>query len=125
MQHAINWFEIPVADLTRAIKFYETMMGRTIKREAFGPPGDEMGIFEMGDDKAIIGALLSSPNAKPSADGSTVYLNAEPSIDAWLGRVEKAGGQIIVPKTALPPGMGFFAQIIDSEGNRVGLHAQA
>jgi uncharacterized protein len=125
MRHAVNWFEIPVADLTRAVKFYETMTGRTIKREFFGPPGEEMGMFETGDDQAVGGCLLSSPNAKPAADGTTVYLNAEPSIDAWLGRVKPAGGQVVVPKTALPEGMGFFAHIIDSEGNRVGLHAMA
>jgi predicted enzyme related to lactoylglutathione lyase len=37
--------------------------------------------------------------------------------------VQGAGGEIALPKTALPPGLGFFAHIIDSEGNRVGLHA--
>jgi uncharacterized protein len=29
------------------------------------------------------------------------------------------------PKTALPPGMGFFAHIEDCEGNIVGLHGLA
>jgi predicted enzyme related to lactoylglutathione lyase len=53
-----------------------------------------------------------------------VYLNAEPSIDAALERVRKAGGEIVLPKTALPPGLGFFAHVLDSEGNRIGFHAQ-
>ena len=35
----------------------------------------------------------------------------------------RAGGKVALPKTALPEGLGFFAHIIDSEGNRVGLHA--
>jgi predicted enzyme related to lactoylglutathione lyase len=30
----------------------------------------------------------------------------------------------LVPKTALPDGMGFYAQIRDSEGNRVGLYSK-
>jgi uncharacterized protein len=54
-----------------------------------------------------------------------VYLNAAPSLDAWLARVPAAGGSIAQPKVTLPDGMGVFAHIIDSEGNRVGLHAMA
>lgn len=125
MQHAVNWFEIPVADLTRAMKFYEAMTGAKMRREAFGPPGEEMAIFEVETQEGISGCLLSSPDAKPAQAGTTVYLNAEPSIDAWIERAQKAGAKILTPKTALPPGMGFFAHILDSEGNRVGLHALA
>jgi predicted enzyme related to lactoylglutathione lyase len=39
--------------------------------------------------------------------------------------VAEAGGRVQTAKTALPPGMGFFARIEDSEGNAVGLHAPA
>jgi predicted enzyme related to lactoylglutathione lyase len=53
-----------------------------------------------------------------------VYLHA-PAIDAWLERVPAAGGRIVTGKTALPQGMGYFAHILDSEGNRVGLHGDA
>jgi predicted enzyme related to lactoylglutathione lyase len=52
-----------------------------------------------------------------------VYLNADPALDEVLARVERAGGRICHPRTALPDGMGFFANIVDTEGNRVGLHA--
>lgn len=125
MLHAINWFEIPVADLTRAMKFYETMTGTPVRREAFGAPGEEMAVFEVDTQEGVSGCLLFSPDAKPAQNGTTVYLNAAPSIDAWLERVVPAGGRILTPKTALPPGMGFFAHVLDSEGNRVGLHALA
>jgi hypothetical protein len=47
MQHAINWFEIPVADLERAMKFYGAMTNTPLQREAFGPPGEEMAIFKV------------------------------------------------------------------------------
>ena len=60
-----------------------------------------------------------------SANGTLVYLNAGPSLDAWLARVPAAGGSVALPKVTLPDGMGCFAHIIDSEGNRVGLHALA
>jgi hypothetical protein len=32
---------------------------------------------------------------------------------------------VLVPRTALPDEIGFFAQIRDSEGNRVGLFSRA
>jgi uncharacterized protein len=124
--NAVNWFEIPVANLDRAMAFYAAMTGKALKRETYGAPGEEMASFQTGSAEAVSGALVQSPHAKPAADGTTVYLNAEPSVDAWLARVEKAGGQIVVPKTEIPGGgMGYFAHIIDSEGNRVGLHAMA
>jgi hypothetical protein len=38
-----------------------------------------------------------------------------------LDRAERSGADTLVSRTALPPGMGFFAQFRDCEGNRVGL----
>lgn len=122
MHHAVDWFEIPVADMPRAIRFYETVTGRALRREAFGGPGEELAVFEVDDGHAVNGALLASPEAKPASQGTTVYLHA-PGIDAWLARVPAAGGQVVTAKTALPDGMGWFAHILDSEGNRVGLHS--
>ena len=62
---------------------------------------------------------------QPSPAGVVLYLNASPSLDAALSRVAEAGGEVVEPRTALPPGMGFYAKIRDSEGNVVGLHALA
>jgi uncharacterized protein len=105
------------------MKFYEAMTGQKLKREAFGAPGEEMAVFEVDSQEGISGCLLYGQGTKPAQQGTTVYLNAAPSIDAWIGRAEKAGAKVLTPKTALPPGMGYFAHILDSEGNRVGLHA--
>jgi uncharacterized protein len=125
MQNAINWFEIPVVDMARAMKFYETMSGKKLRREPFGAPGEELAIFDMGNEASVQGALLLRASAKPSTTGTIVYLNAAPSIDAWLGRVEAAGGSITFAKMTLPDGNGYIAHIIDSEGNKVGLHTEA
>jgi predicted enzyme related to lactoylglutathione lyase len=57
--------------------------------------------------------------------GSRVYLNANPSIDVWLARVDPASGRIALGKKPIAGDRGVFAYIIDSEGNRVGLHATA
>ena len=37
MAHALNWFEIPVTDFTRAKAFYEKVLGITIEPMAMGP----------------------------------------------------------------------------------------
>jgi predicted enzyme related to lactoylglutathione lyase len=78
------------------------------------------------DEPAVGGCLMAGANApEPSLNGAMVYLAAEPSLDAVLARVEPAGGRIATPKVQLPGDMGVFAHIVDSEGNRVGLHALA
>ena len=67
---------------------------------------------------------MMGPTAPGQASGGTlIYLDASPSLNAALERVVLAGGQVALPRQALPPGMGFFAHITDLDGNRVGLHA--
>ena len=115
MGKVVNWFDIPVSDMARAITFYERVTGQKLTRIEVGP-GESTALF--GSE----GCLFQSPEDKPSHDGSRVYFNADPSINVWIARVEAAGGKILVPRT--PTGdKGFFAYFEDSEGNRVGLHA--
>lgn len=123
MSHVITWFEIPVVDLDRAMRFYAEVTQRQLQRMNFGVPGEEDAVFDTADPGDVKGALLKSPQAKPSSEGIRVYLNVGASLDVCLARVTSAGGSIAKGKTALPPGMGCFAHTIDSEGNRVGLHA--
>jgi uncharacterized protein len=122
LDNAINWFEIPVADLNRAIKFYERVLTKPLRQESMGPV--RMAVFSY-DQLGVGGALMQAPEMTPHRDGAIVYLNAAPSIDATLARIADAGGSVALPKTALPDGMGFFAHMIDTEGNRVGIHAMA
>lgn len=71
----------------------------------------------------ITGVLVQSASNKPSSNGTMVYLNASPTLQCVLDKVEHAGGKVVLPKTSIPD--GFIAIIIDSEGNsRVGLHAE-
>ena len=122
-RNALNWFEIPAVDLDRAQRFYQTLLGTTLKREAMGP--EQMAIFAAAAD-GVAGCLhRGAEPVAPSREGTRVYLDASPSIDAALGRVAAAGGRIATPKVALPEGIGYYALIEDSEGNVVGLHAGA
>jgi predicted enzyme related to lactoylglutathione lyase len=120
---AISWFEIPVRDLDRAQRFYETVLARALKPETMGD--ERMAVFPADEGRAKGCIHLSSRPVEPSAAGTRVYLDCSPSLDAALERVRDAGGRITTPKVALPPGMGYFAHVADSEGNVVGLHALA
>jgi uncharacterized protein len=119
---AITWFEIPATDLKRAAHFYETMLSSPLKYETMGPY--HMAVFSH-EAPGVGGCLVHGDGYLPSADGNVVYVNVSPSIDAAIERAKVVGGRVTLPKTELPGGMGFFAHIIDSEGNRVGLHAPA
>lgn len=121
--HALTWFEIPVRDLDRAQRFYETVLATALHRDSIG--SETMAIFPSADG-GVRGCIAHGPEqSAPAAAGTRVYLDAGPSLDAALRRVPGAGGRIATPRTALPPGMGFFAHVIDTEGNLVGLHAMA
>ncbi len=117
--HALNWFEIPVKDIDRATKFYETVLADKLRRETFG--GMEMAIFEKSPTGAG-GALTRFPEREPSAQGTLVYLDANGTLDAVLSRLDGAGGKVILPKTDIGA-PGFIAIFSDSEGNVVGLHS--
>jgi predicted enzyme related to lactoylglutathione lyase len=123
MPTAINWFEIPVANLDRAQVFYEKLLGRTLRREDFG--GEAMAVFPY-EEPATGGCLMAGPHkAAASGSGIRIYLDCMPSIDDALSRAVEAGGQILTPKSELPAGMGFIAHLRDTEGNEIGLHATA
>ncbi|HSW23460.1 MAG TPA: VOC family protein [Burkholderiaceae bacterium] len=118
---AISWFEIPVRDLDRAQRFYETVLDRKLARETMGE--ERLAIFPAGEGRAQGCINIGPQPVAPSTSGTRVYLDASPSIDAALSRVADAGGKVVVRKTALPSGMGYWAHMSDTEGNIVGLHA--
>jgi predicted enzyme related to lactoylglutathione lyase len=127
---SVNWFEIPVNDMARAERFYSAVLAATFAPNcATSQQIQAMSTFVCKESAcndspdSVTGCLIQGEGYAPATAGSMVYLNAAPSIDAALMRVRDAGGEVALPKTALPPGLGFFAHIIDSEGNRVGLHA--
>ncbi len=115
----VTWFEIPSTDFDRAVDFYGALIGTPLRREQFG--GATLGIFPHADT-AVSGAVMPPGTLTPSADGLNVYLWIEDGIDAGLARALAHGGRIADPKMQLPD-VGWVAHIIDSEGNRIGLHA--
>ncbi len=123
MKSAISWFEIPATNLDRASKFYETIFG--ISLIPMDLPDIKMRMFPVEDQMTDIGGAIVDSGGfhKPSAtDGPLIYLNGNPDVQKVLDKVEAAGGSIMMPKTEISPEYGFMAVIIDTEGNRIGLH---
>lgn len=118
----VNWFEIPVADLSRARNFYEKIFGVSLQHQELGEIGLDMAMFPMhhGDHAGAAGTLVKADSYEPSHAGTVVYFRVD-DIDECLGRVVSEGGKILTPKTSIGE-YGHVAHFEDSEGNRVALH---
>lgn len=124
MDNAISWFEIGTTDLDRATKFYETIF--QVKLNPLDLDNIKMRMFPLNDMMTGVGGALVDSGGfhKPSGtDGPLIYLNGNPDVQLIVDRVEAAGGKVLVPKTEISPEYGYMAVIIDSEGNRIGLHS--
>jgi len=120
----VGWFEIPVADIERAKKFYDAVFQVDIKLEDFG--GTKMGWFPADHEKpGAAGSLIQNKDwYKPSdSEGVLIYFNSL-DVQNELDRIEPNGGKIIQAKTQISPEIGFMAVFLDSEGNRIALHSR-
>jgi uncharacterized protein len=126
MANVINWFEIPANNFERACKFYSKVLDGPVQEIPSPDGGHKMGFLPGFDPEAgtVGGAVVQGDGFVPSAEGSTVYLNGGEDLSGALGRVESAGGTVIVPKTNIGD-HGFIAQFMDTEGNRVALHSMS
>jgi len=125
MKNAINWFEIPVNNYERAKKFYGDILGLKITDYHMPEKNMKYGMFPYDmENNGVGGAIVQMKEMKPSTDGVTVYLNGGDDLNVALSKVEAAGGQVLMPKTDIDEN-GFFAQFIDTEGNRVALHSMS
>ncbi|MDF9391702.1 MULTISPECIES: VOC family protein [Methylococcus] len=123
MSNVANWFEIPVKDMARAKAFYQEVLKTTFKDEAMG--SYQMAIFA-SEGPAVSGMLIAGEHYEPSQTGAVVYLNGGTDLSQPLQRAVEHGASVLVPKTPIHDGAcGYFAQFLDSEGNRVGLYSPA
>ncbi len=123
---ALHWFEIPVTDIQRAVKFYSMVMAIEIGViDLTEQMGSMLGMLPNRD--GVGGALVQNAQHGyiPGPNGALVYLVVDGDLNEAVGRVESAGGQVVLPKTPLGEGQdgGFIAWIIDTEGNKVGLYS--
>ena len=108
-------FEIPAEDANRAVKFFGDVFGW--KSSEFG---ENSGYFLTTtgneDQPGIHGAIMQRKHPEQPLTNSI----SVDSIDNYAAKITKAGGQIVVPKMAIPS-VGYMAYFKDTEGNIHGL----
>jgi uncharacterized protein len=125
--NAITWFEIPVKDMKRAKKFYETVLDIQLVTAKAEGGLEAMELFprlpdvSMGRTDLVSGSLIKADRLHPAGDGILIYLNANPEIDDAITRIVPAGGKLILPKTKNPA--GYVCIFEDTEGNKMGMYA--
>jgi uncharacterized protein len=107
-------FEIPIDDPDRAEKFYTDAFGWQFNRFEGAP--SYYGLATTGDDSAagINGALYQRDEMT-----TTMLTMSVDSIEDAEAKILAAGGEVVTPKAPVP-GMGYFAQYKDTEGNTIG-----
>jgi predicted enzyme related to lactoylglutathione lyase len=117
----VNWFEIPVIDLERAIAFYEAVFGLKLSVNDVGPL--TMAWFPMTEQglPGATGSLVKADGYVPSHTGTLVYFSVD-DIEGTLKKVNEWGGKTLRPKMSIGE-HGFVANFEDTEGNRLALHS--
>lgn len=121
MANAINWFELPATNFSRAVKFYNEVTGKELQ---FFDQGELQMAFFAAENNGVGGCVTYGNSNQPNAQGTLVYLNGGDDLATPLSKVEAAGGSVVMPKTSIGEN-GFMAIFMDTEGNRVALHSMA
>ena len=109
----ITHIDIPVDDLERARRFYQTVIGWTIDEV----PGYEGYPMWQAPNQVSGGGLTARE------DGLThprSYIEVD-SIDDTLSKVEENGGRVVMAKAPISD-TSWLADFEDSEGNQMGLY---
>ncbi|MDP2388425.1 MAG: VOC family protein [Bacteroidota bacterium] len=136
IQGEITWFEIPVSDLDRAMKFYSNVLSIKMEKTIF--IDKEYAIFNK-DKGSLKGVLALKENHQPCHGIVLFFYTVD--LSESMKAVEVSGGKIIISKTLLKKkasggamtisnnlidgNIGYYAEIIDSEGNQICLYSNS
>lgn len=121
MKSNLVWFDIPVLDLDRAIRFYSAVLGAPAVKE----PDSEVPLAWLPTpDGGRMGCLCVVPGFQPSASGVMIYLNVNGRLQEAVAAVSAHGGKVESDVHSIGP-YGFRAEVLDSEGNCIALHSES
>ena len=123
MEHTIVHFELPADDPERAATFYRELFGWDIQR--FEGSADNREGFEYWMVRTVPTGENGMPNG-PGVNGGLMrrmypgqppvnYISVE-NIEEFTQRAQRLGAKVLMEKQSFP-GMGWFAQLTDPEGN--------
>ncbi|MHA7648005.1 VOC family protein [Nitrosopumilus sp. S4] len=110
----VSWFDIPADDLERAQKFYKDVFDW--KFDKWDGPMEYYMADTGKEEPGINGGLAKR---MPGQMGITNTITV-PSVDEFTKKIMDNGGQLITQKMPIP-GIGWFAQCTDTEGNIFGI----
>jgi uncharacterized protein len=117
MKNKLTHFAIHIDDIERAKNFYGEVFDWGFA--SYGPTDFLQIKADKSENGELIGALQSrnySP-LKEKIGGFECTISVE-NVDDIIRRVESKGGQILMPKTAIPY-VGWISKFLDTEGNLV------
>jgi len=113
------YFEIQADDVMRAVDFYKNIFGWKITKAQEEIPIEYWRI-ETGEAR---GGLLKRPaKAPPPQSGTNAFVCSieVADFDQTAEKITKAGGQVALPKFAVP-GVCWQGYFLDQEGNTFGI----
>ena len=119
----VGWFEIPVADLDRAIAFYQKVFDCILNKQDMGD--FKMAWFPWDHSKGGAGGSLVFHKdfyQTSALAGTLIYFSSE-DCEVELNRVKDSGGEVQIPKRMIAPDIGYMGVFLDSEGNRIAVHS--
>jgi predicted enzyme related to lactoylglutathione lyase len=121
MDHTVVHFEIPADNPERAAKFYRDLFGWEINKYQGSAAG--------GMDYWMVQTVPTDADGRPTRPGvngglmkrmfpgqAPVNYISVADVDDFVGKAERLGAKVLVGKQPVP-GMGWFAQFTDPEGN--------
>ena len=118
MMNGPSYFEIQADDLKRASNFYGQIFGwKFIKAE--GLPVEYWRIETQGPRGGLLQRPAQVPPAQSGTNAFVCSMEVE-NFDAVASKVIKLGGQVALPKFAVP-GTCWQGYFLDTEGNTFGI----
>jgi len=124
MKNRVVHFEIQADEPERAMKFYRDVFGWDFQQWGQQKYWLIMTAEKDSKEPGINGGLLPRPaklTGKDCGANSYVCTVQVESFDGTANKIKAAGGNIAMPKFALP-GMAWQGYFIDTEGNTFGVH---
>jgi uncharacterized protein len=117
-------FEIPADDMERARKFY-SLFGWDLQDYPMPDGSKYIGVRTVPVDEAThmpkeAGAINGGMMQRSEKVKAPVFAINVSSVDDYVSKVEAAGGKVVMPKTEMG-GMGYYAYVMDTESNVIGL----
>ena len=118
MDHTISHIEIPSPDIQKAIVFYTKVFGWKVEMMS----GNTYAVYRIGETWVSGGFDAST---KPAGEnvGPGIVINVG-DIPAKLEDIKNAGGKVVMEKTEIPGGHGFYARFQDTNGNYMQVYSK-